>query len=78
MFPALTIATKQYQFSAPLCQISLLRQLLAVVDVMSIRAILVFSFGTLHFNGASPLELQGGNAGWVRATAVGLLPYFFQ
>jgi hypothetical protein len=44
---------------------------------MSIRAILVFSFGTLRFNGASPLELQGDKAGWVRATAVGLLPYFF-
>lgn len=78
MFPALTIATKQYQFSAPLCQISLLRQLLAVADVMSIRAILVFSFGKLRLNGASPLELQGDKAGWVRATAVGLLPYFFQ
>jgi hypothetical protein len=78
MFPALTIAIKQYQFSAPLCQISLFRQLPAVADVMSILANLFLSCGTLRFNGASPLELQDGKAGWVRATAAGLLPYFFQ
>lgn len=78
MFPALTIAIKQYQFSVPLCQISLFRQLPAVADVISILANLFLSCGMLCFNGASPMELQDSKAGSVRAPAAGLLPYFFQ